>query len=288
MSDMDPDPNPYVVLRAWSHDLATRRSEDTHRTYTGVVHRALADICVDPRALTASDVTDYIATKRTQHGTQIYSALADCTAFMHRRGHRLDDPLAQVDRPRAGARRLLRRALTRDELHALVLSALVGGPERARWANERLAWTIAAHYHSGLRPGEMLNMTTDRVRLDDEGGPALQVFATKTQLERYVPLSAPGAACWAELCRGRVGVVVGIGGQHYSDIVRRASLAVGIAPLKARPYTLRHTFATHLAGRGVAQNVIAELLGHVDTRHTRVYTVPFESETRNAVNLLTA
>lgn len=41
---------------------------------------------------------------------------------------------------------------------------------------------------------------------------------------------------------------------------------------KVAPHTLRHTFAAHLAYKGMPLECIQELMGHEDTRATRIYT----------------
>lgn len=41
---------------------------------------------------------------------------------------------------------------------------------------------------------------------------------------------------------------------------------------KISPHTLRHTFATHLAIKGMPQSYIQELLGHSNINSTRIYT----------------
>lgn len=41
---------------------------------------------------------------------------------------------------------------------------------------------------------------------------------------------------------------------------------------KVSPHTMRHTFAAHLAEKGMKQSYIQELLGHVNINSTRIYT----------------
>jgi site-specific recombinase XerD len=38
------------------------------------------------------------------------------------------------------------------------------------------------------------------------------------------------------------------------------------------PHTLRHTFAAHLAQKGMPQESIQALLGHENPKHTHIYT----------------
>ncbi|WP_373855383.1 tyrosine-type recombinase/integrase [Desulfocucumis palustris] len=42
--------------------------------------------------------------------------------------------------------------------------------------------------------------------------------------------------------------------------------------MRVTPHTLRHTFAAHLAEKGMPLTCIQDLLGHDNTKNTRIYT----------------
>ena len=134
-------------------------------------------------------------------------------------------------------------------------------------------------YGSGLRVAEALGLTGAALPL----GEALSVTGKRNKT-RIVPLLAVGqggdrAPIWRSapgrrrrdepLFRGARG------GPLRGEIVRRAVMkarrALGLSE-RTTPHALRHSFATHLLGRGADLRSLQELLGHASLSSTQIYT----------------
>ena len=137
-------------------------------------------------------------------------------------------------------------------------------------------------YGSGLREGELISLTVDRLNLDDQWVRPLG----KGAKERMVPMSEPSVHwlgiyidMWRNTLRSsRSGKTVFLtrNGNPLSrmtvwNIVSASGLKAGV-PHGVHPHTLRHSFATHLLEGGADLRVVQELLGHSDIRTTEIYT----------------
>ncbi|ODN70531.1 tyrosine recombinase XerC [Methylobrevis pamukkalensis] len=148
------------------------------------------------------------------------------------------------------------------------------------WVAARDRAVLALLYGAGLRVGEAVAL--DRSDLADLTAGTLRVTGKggKTRIVPVLPMVARAVADYVALCPWQPGpegpLFLGVkGGRLGARIVQllmeRMRGALGL-PATATPHALRHSFATHLLGRGGDLRTIQELLGHASLSTTQVYT----------------
>src|SRR5450631_251145 len=154
------------------------------------------------------------------------------------------------------------------------------GENRPQWIIARDAAVLALLYGAGLRISEALAIK----RFDAPiGGRDVLTIVGKGQKTRSVPVIAPvqrAIEAYIALCPYPfapekplfLGARGGpLGPRIIQLTVERLRGALGL-PDSATPHALRHSFATHLLGRGGDLRTIQELLGHASLSTTQIYT----------------
>jgi integrase/recombinase XerD len=223
------------------------------------------------------------------------SAVRQFFGFLVADGLRADNPAA--DLASATTARPLPKTLDPrdvDRLFAALAARLEKSPD-ARTL--RLAALIELLYGSGLRATELVSLPRHAVR----PGRGFIILAGKGGKERLVPISdrareaaLAARAALAERDRNRAkgkakATRAGEGlparwlfpGQAASGhmtrqalglLLKDAAAAAGLAPDRVSPHVLRHSFASHLLGRGADLRSLQVLLGHADIATTQIYT----------------
>lgn len=187
-------------------------------------------------------------------------------AFAATRGPRLGKGLPRPLDARAAA------AVTKVDSRA--------GEDRPDWVLARDAAVLSLLYGSGLRISEALGLK--RAQAPASAGDALTVLGKggKTRMVPVLPVVVEAIAAYLAQCPWRLTpdgpLFLGVKGGPLSPRIIQLAVeslrgSLGL-PGSATPHALRHSFATHLLGRGGDLRAIQELLGHASLSTTQVYT----------------
>ncbi len=237
----------------------------------------------DFSALAPADVRAYMAARRSDgiSSRSLMRALAGVRSFarfLERGGKGKVGALGAVRTPKIA--KTLPRPLAVGAAKQMADPALAAGDERPQWIHVRNAAVLALLYGSGLRISEALGLR----RSDLGNGTRETITVTgKGRKQRMVPVLPQVQQLIADylvLCPHDPGedgpLFVGARGGPLSPrviqlVMARLRGALGL-PETATPHALRHSFATHLLGRGGDLRSIQELLGHASLATTQLYT----------------
>jgi integrase/recombinase XerC len=234
------------------------------------------------KSLQAADLRAFLA-KRRRDGLESRSLLRALAAvrnflrLIEKKGLARTDVFGAVRPPKRP--HSLPKALTVPDARDIVDPEQRAGEAREPWVIARDAAVLALLYGAGLRISEALSIASaaapigaiDRVTILGKGGKSRTVpiiAPVRAAIEAYLAL------CPYDLAGGPL--FVGARGGPLSPrivqlAVQRLRVALGL-PDSATPHALRHSFATHLLGRGGDLRTIQELLGHASLSTTQIYT----------------
>jgi integrase/recombinase XerC len=254
-----------------------RRSIHTVRAYAATAERLLDFLrghqggVPDLRATGIADLRAFLASRRAEgignaSTARELSAVRTFFAFAGIEMPRLRGPKVKKGVPRPVS-----------PAEAIALAEDVGD-ERDGWIGARDLAVLLLLYGAGLRIGEAMGLTGAALPL----GKTISVTGkrNKTRVVPLLPQVREAIEAYAAICpyppahdqalfRGARG-----GPLEPSQIrsaVRRARARLGLSD-RTTPHALRHSFATHLLGRGVDLRSLQELLGHASLSSTQIYT----------------
>jgi integrase/recombinase XerC len=228
--------------------------------------------------LRGADIRAFMAQRRTESlGSRslarVLSALKSFFGFLEREGTLTTEALNVIRTPKVP--RSLPKALTVVEAKQTI--ATTDEMEDRPWVAARDMAVISLCYGAGLRISEALALTkadleAQTLRVTGKGGRV-----------RMVPLIAPvrqAIEAYMDLCPFKLwpddplfrGVRGGVLSPRLIQMrMQQLRSALGLPP-SATPHALRHSFATHLLGKGGDLRSIQELLGHASLSTTQIYT----------------
>jgi integrase/recombinase XerC len=236
------------------------------------------------RNLATRDVRAFMAHRRGDGigGRSLMRALAGARSFarfLERQGKGKVGALSAIRAPKI--QKTLPKPLAVTPAKRLTDTGLRAGEDREPWVLARDAAVLALLYGSGLRISEALGLKAKDIPAPGAGD-SITVIG-KGRKPRMVPVLAPVLRLIAEyvaLCPYGLApdqpVFVGAKGGPLSPriiqlVMERLRGALNL-PETATPHALRHSFATHLLGRGGDLRAIQELLGHASLSTTQIYT----------------
>jgi integrase/recombinase XerC len=260
-----------------------RRSAHTVRAYEATAVRLVQFLGehwgeeADRAALgrvTAADLRAYLARRRGQ-GLGNSSAARELSAvktFLKWAAGDEASPRMRGPRVKKGVPRPVSPA------DAIALAEEVAEDAAEPWIAARDWAVLLLLYGAGLRIGEAVGLTGAILPL----GEAMAVTG-KRDKTRIVPLlpqvrdaiDAYVAASPWPVVRGEPLFRGAKGGPLSAGVVRKsvqaARIRLGLTD-RTTPHALRHSFATHLLGRGADLRQLQELLGHASLSSTQIYT----------------
>lgn len=275
-----------ALIGSWRGYLAQgrRRSPHTVRAYVATAERLMGWMEeMDGRApdraallaLTTSDLRAYLAARRAEgiENSSTARELSALRAFLRFiGGEGASIPLMRGPRVKPG----VPRPVSPDE--AIALAQDVAETAREGWIGARDWAVLLLLYGAGLRISEALGLMGDVLPL----GETIRVLGKrgKTRIVPLLPQVREAIDDYLALCpfapAGDEPLFRGArGGPLSPALIRRAVQGarrrLGLHE-RTTPHALRHSFATHLLGRGADLRALQELLGHASLSSTQIYT----------------
>jgi integrase/recombinase XerC len=238
----------------------------------------------DLDALSASDIRAFAAALVTEGkaGSSVNRALSALRGYYRYRvrfGSLAVDPTRDVEG--LPSKRPLPKFLFEEEA-----AAFMDLPEGEGFAPSRDRAILEFLYSTGCRVAEAANVTLDR--LDLAGGSArVMGKGSKERMVFLAPAAMRALGAYLPLRKERIANSRGIDGARLAYLFVNARggrltergiewIVQGYAERSETkraisPHSFRHSFATHLVGRGADIRAVQELLGHASVSTTQVY-----------------
>ena len=276
---MTEQPLPLLFAQHLARDR--RRSAHTVRAYAGSAERLVAflqshwggEVTRETlRRITAADLRAFLAARRGEglgnsSAARELSAVRGFLAFAGVELPHLRGPKVKKGVP---------RPIAPDE--AVSLAELVSEEPDEPWIGARNWAVLLLLYGAGLRIGEAVGLTGAVLPL----GQVMSVTGkrSKTRVVPLLPQVREAIEVYVALCPYALSRELPLfrgakGGPLSPGIIRKSVQAartqLGLSD-RTTPHALRHSFATHLLGRGADLRSLQELLGHASLSSTQIYT----------------
>jgi integrase/recombinase XerD len=261
----------WMRAQAWSERTVIDRA--------CLVERVARRSGVAPAELSVDDVLAFLSQQSMASTSRqtYHSSLASWFRWLQESGQRVDNPMDQVRKPRAGRREA--KSLTREHLRQLLASRI----------HKRTRTMILLAAYQGLRVSEVAKVRGSEIDLVSH---ELHVVG-KGDVHSVLPLhplieleaKKYGPAWWFPQHSENAGSEEGghVLGSSVSTIVGTAMRRAG---LPGSAHSLRHWHATELLRSGVDSRVTQELMRHASLATTQRYMHVDDSQRRAGLLLL--
>jgi len=228
--------------------------------------------------LRAADLRAFLAKRRTEDLSsrslaRALSALKSFFRYLEREGLVTTEAFNVIQTPKLP--KSLPKALTVAEAKTTI--ATTAELEDTPWIAARDTAVLSLCYGAGLRIAEALSLSKAdldgvALRVTGKGGKTRMVpliASVRAAIDAYLKLCPYPLNASMPMFRGAKGGV--LSPRLVQLRVAQLRGALGLPP-SATPHALRHSFATHLLGRGGDLRAIQELLGHASLSTTQIYT----------------
>ncbi len=228
--------------------------------------------------LRAADIRAFLARRRgeglgSRSLARSLSAEKSFFGYLEREGILASEAFNLVRTPKLP--KSLPKALTITEAKATIETT--AELEDVPWIAARDMAVLSLCYGAGLRIAEALSLTrsdleSSTLRVTGKGGKTRMVpliASVRASIERYLELCPYPLTPSQTMFRGAKGGPLSPRLVQLRVVQLRSALGL---PPSATPHALRHSFATHLLGRGGDLRAIQELLGHASLSTTQIYT----------------
>ena len=255
---------------------------DTVHRHRSTVSRLLSHVLLPEEnlnLLTSEAITRFVRQESTRQGRyalrHTVAHLRSFLNFCHSQG-KLSTPPAKIDTPRIYQGEHPPRALSWDLIKKFLHS--IDRTDKGGWRDYTMLHLAACY---GLRPSEIASLTLDSI---DWGTGILRVDQRKTHSTLVLPLHRTTLGLIQRYVRGyrpqtghselflRVRTPWGALRAETVGLVYKKRVRLSGLPLdKSSLYSLRHSFAMRLLGRGVGIKEIGDFMGHHVLESTLVY-----------------
>ncbi len=281
-------------IAAWLRHISSERrlSSKTLEAYSRDFRQFLAFFTQEHGAMPSlerlsmlkpADVRAFLASRRALgiESRSLMRQLAGCRSFFRfseREGWCKASAFSAVRGPRP--KRGLPRPIGAEAAKALASPDIRMGEERDPWIFDRDAAVLALLYGAGLRISEALAIRRGDAPVNGRSLIIVLGKGGKMREAPVIPKVQAAIEAYLKSCPWRLEpdgpLFVGAKGGPLSPRIIQLAMerlrgALSL-PETATPHALRHSFATHILGRGGDLRTIQELLGHASLSTTQIYT----------------